>query len=138
VARGGGQLPPVELYVFLGDSKKERLTSGLTAHRGFVHTYIREPPARVGGQRARVIFEEACLIFQSMAHEHRPPSSNTMLLTVLADFNGADWGDAYLSLQKGDMLTVCEPEEPIDAQGWAYGRVLANGRTGWYPPTFAQ
>ena len=122
VARGGGHFSAVELYVFLGIRKKERLTSGLTTNRNFLHTYIREPPARVGGQRARAIFNETCSVFQSMAQGHvvadpPPPAVAPVLLTVLHDFNGAEWGHEYLSLQKGDMLTVCAPEEPIDAQG---------------------
>ena len=70
-------------------------------------------------------------------HCPHPTTALPTMLLVLHDFDPSGWGDSYLGLQKGAMLTPCVPDEPIDGQGWAYGRDLASGRTGWYPPEFA-
>ena len=59
------------------------------------------------------------------------------MLIVLHAFDPPGWGDDYLCLQEGALITPCVPDEAIDGEGWAYGRDLASGRTGWYPPEFA-
>jgi hypothetical protein len=147
VARGGGHMCPFEMYVFLGESKKLRLTTGLTRNRDFVHTYFRDAPQRVSREKARGIFNAACLIFRNMAANEAirrslsapsSPPATAHLTTVLFDFEGNKWGGEYLSMGVGDLLSACEPPDAVDPQGWAYGRVLATGRAGWYPPTFAQ
>jgi len=51
---------------------------------------------------------------------------------VLADWDATD--DEYLSLRQGEHILVkLELEE-----GWAFGKAVHGGRSGYFPPSFAQ
>jgi len=51
--------------------------------------------------------------------------------TVVADFDAEPYGGEYLSLKKGDIISV----NPGGLQdGWAYGVSLKHDKGGWFPP----
>ena len=52
---------------------------------------------------------------------------------ALASFNGYQWGAGYLTLHEGAAITSVPP--PCEPDGWSFG-ALADGRRGWFPPTF--
>ena len=144
MAAGGGHLCPWEVYVFVnGIYKKDRVTSGLNNNRGCVHTYFRQPGAPAASATRRV-FEEACANFIAMiplpatvaVAASSPPRSMALPppLTAILAFDGAEYGEGYLSFAMGEKLLPREP--PVPAEGWAYGS-LAGGAVGWFPPSYA-
>ena len=54
-----------------------------------------------------------------------------------ADFNGFQYGPGYLVLREGGLVLPREAPAGADPGGWAYGRCVATGALGWYPPDFA-
>ena len=60
------------------------------------------------------------------------------MLVAIHAFDGSDWGDDYLCLVEGALITPWLPDEAVDGQGWDYGLDLTSGRSGWYPPQFVQ
>ena len=57
---------------------------------------------------------------------------------VVYAWDSCEWGDGYLSLVKGALITPWLPNEDIDGQGWEFGLDLTSGRRGWYPPEYVQ
>ena len=86
--------------------------------------------------------DEACrilrgfLVAQAAAvPPQQPPPIPTA--TAIADFDGAVWGEGYLSFTAGDAVLPRLAPQGVAADGWAYGSVLgAEGAPGWYPPRF--
>ena len=61
------------------------------------------------------------------------------MLVVVHAWDSCDWGDDYLSLVQGALITPWLPNEiVVDCPGWDYGLDLTSGRRGWYPPEFVQ
>ena len=54
-------------------------------------------------------------------------------MLVAADWNSLQFGEEYLSLQKGEWLRVL----PGIVEGWAFAFPPRLSSYGWYPPTFA-
>ena len=134
VAAGGGHLCPWELYVFInGSYKKDRVASGFTKNRGFLHTYFREPGARVSASTAQAVFDEACANFTRVL-EHAE-SAQLNFLMARAAFDGTEYGPDYLCLQKGDRVAPSPHAE--EGNGWSFGRSLETQEEGWYPTKFA-
>ena len=134
VAAGGGHLCPWELYVFInGNYKKDRVASGFTKNRGFLHTYFREPGARVSASTAQAVFDEACANFTRVL-EHAE-SAQLNFLMARAAFDGTEYGPDYLCLQKGNRVAPCPHAE--EGNGWSFGRSLETQEEGWYPTKFA-
>ena len=133
---GGDHLSPYELYAYMGGmTKRQRITTGFTKHRGFLHTYCRTPPQHLASAMAEV-FAEACRRFEKMAFARatplppKPPSVLVCLATFHMD------GDEYLAFEPGDAI-LPRPKPDCDSAGWAYGILMSNGTAGWYPPSFA-
>ena len=145
VAAGGGHLSPYELCVYVGSrTKAQRVTMGFTKNRGFLHTYFRTPPQRLGEKQAADVFREACKRFDAMAEApqprglppapSRPPPSPSPASKSLYAWDGPSAD--YLTLQVGDSIAAVFPPAGIAACGWAFGRNLRSGTVGWYPPDF--
>jgi hypothetical protein len=58
-------------------------------------------------------------------------------LMVLADFDGAAFGDEYLILKKDDRIMPRAPPTGLDPEGWTFGLHCDSGRQGWYPGHYA-
>ena len=54
---------------------------------------------------------------------------------ILADFDAASYGDDYIPLSKGDMVTIVHHIESGD--GWSYAKNLKTMRLGWIPTDYA-
>mmetsp|Transcript_11799 Transcript_11799/g.19375 ORF Transcript_11799/g.19375 Transcript_11799/m.19375 type:complete len:359 (+) Transcript_11799:39-1115(+) len=52
---------------------------------------------------------------------------------ALADFDGAEFGDEYISLQRGCEVQLHDGE---DHEGWSLGRRMSDGRQGWFPTEY--
>ena len=57
-----------------------------------------------------------------------------MQVVPTGDWDSADYGEEYLSLQVADWLYV----RPGLTEGWAYAFSERLGRCGWYPPDYAR
>ena len=133
VAAGGGHLCPWELYVYInGSFKKDRVASGFTRNRKFLHTYFREPGCRVSQSDAQDVFDKACDIMIAAMEQ----AGKGDRLVSRAPFDGMDYGPEYLSFEKGEHITPIENLE--SGSGWSFGCLLTTQQTGWYPTEFAQ
>ena len=132
VAAGGGHFCPWELYVYInGSFKKDRVASGFTRNRKFLHTYFREPGARVSQSTAQDVFDKACANLM-LAMEQ---AGNGTRLVSRAAFDGTEYGQIYLTLQKGEQIIPIEHAE--EGGGWSFGRSVETQQIGWYPTEFA-
>lgn len=149
IAAGKGHFCPYELYCFIGGrSKAHRVTTGLSTHRGFLHTYCRTPPQQLDKKLVAAVFKEACGYLDAQAaHAEdevnlaRPPPPRRappkpMYAVVLSDFNGPDFGAEYLKLSKGDRIVPLKQPSGVDPVGWAYGCLIGTCLEGWYPPSY--
>lgn len=53
-------------------------------------------------------------------------------MRVKEDWDAAEFGDQYLSLEKGELLCV----SPERQEGWAYACSYQRERKGWFPPSY--
>ena len=67
-------------------------------------------------------------------HTRSTAAANWSEQRVLADWDGAAYGEGYLSLQKGELLSV----SPDLEDNWAYGTSFLRAKTGWFPPSYAK
>eukprot|EP00437_Effrenium_voratum_P060856 CAMPEP_0181494882 /NCGR_PEP_ID=MMETSP1110-20121109/52060_1 /TAXON_ID=174948 /ORGANISM="Symbiodinium sp., Strain CCMP421" /LENGTH=238 /DNA_ID=CAMNT_0023622427 /DNA_START=49 /DNA_END=762 /DNA_ORIENTATION=+ len=52
---------------------------------------------------------------------------------ILADFQGFEYGTDYLTLSKGELVSLCPSPS---AEGWSFGIQVKDGRSGWFPSQF--
>ena len=57
-------------------------------------------------------------------------------LVSRAPSDGTDYGQEYLSFERGERITPIEHLE--SASGWSFACLLTTQQTGWYPADFAQ
>ena len=64
------------------------------------------------------------------------PSLRTHLLGRRArkEFDGAKYGDEYLTFSEGGFVLPREAPTGVDPDGWAFDLCTATGQAGWYPP----
>ena len=71
-----------------------------------------------------------------LLHTSPPPAPSGFVpktCIALASFEGADYGLEYLSFRKDNLVSIlAEPDE----QGWQCGRLVSNGRWGWFPANY--
>ena len=133
VAAGGGHLCPWELYVYInGTFKKDRVASGFTRNRKFPHTYFREPGSRVSQSTAQDVSDKARDIM--IAAMEQAGKGNRLVSRAPSD--GTDYGQEYLSIERGERITPIEHLE--SASGWSFACLLTTQQTGWHPADFAQ
>eukprot|EP00930_Biecheleria_cincta_P048984 TRINITY_DN34226_c0_g1_i1.p1 TRINITY_DN34226_c0_g1~~TRINITY_DN34226_c0_g1_i1.p1 ORF type:complete len:504 (+),score=82.29 TRINITY_DN34226_c0_g1_i1:69-1580(+) len=53
---------------------------------------------------------------------------------ALADFDGTQWGEEYLSICEDETLLV----QPKDQEGWRFGQAEQSSRHGWLPKAFVR
>ena len=151
VQRGGGHLCPWEVYAFFGpEMRRNRITTGFTVHRGFLHVYHRKPPLGLEGA-AKAALDEASHVFIDVAKSksgksgksvippmpQRPPPPLPSPLVVRAAFAGSEYGVGYLVMDKGEHIILRSPPDGTAAEGWAYGLLLERNTFGWFPPSYA-
>ena len=52
---------------------------------------------------------------------------------ILADFQGAEYGPDYLTLSRGELVSLCPSPK---ATGWSFGIRMKHGHSGWFPSQF--
>ena len=147
-AQGGGHLCPYELEVFIGGlAKKDRVVSGFTKNRKFLHTYFRRPGQRANHRLVATVFIRTCKNFQRLSDPE--PSGATLstaplipppppLLVTIAKFEGRNYGAEYLNFAKAQQIMARQAPKGCDPEGWAYGVLMDTGALGWYPPAYAK
>ena len=87
-----------------------------------------------GPFRQEAVFLLREFIQERVREEAAAPASPPPALTAIADFDGREWGDEYLSFRRGGAILPL-PRCGADAAGWAYSLHLHTA--GWYPPAYA-
>ena len=80
---------------------------------------------------AQDVFDKACANLM-LAMEQ---AGNGTRMVSRAAFDGTDYGQIYLTLQKGEQIISIEHAE--EGGGWSFGRSVETQQIGWYPTEFA-
>ena len=108
------------------------MASGFTRNRKFSHTYFREPGSRVSQSTAQDVSDKARDIM--IAAMEQAGKGNRLVSRAPSD--GTDYGQEYLSFERGERITPIEHLE--SASGWSFACLLTTQQTGWHPADFAQ
>ncbi len=106
---------------------------GKTRRMGHDHAYVQ---AKIRFRAAAVALAELALDLWERSSTPVPPPKPPSLRNALADFDGAAYGDEYLSMKKGDAIRALSPPPGIEPKGWSFGDNVVTGGGGWYPPDF--
>lgn len=124
----GNHITPWWLYIQMhqgGDSKKTVVQVGETIFKKvnpIPHLWVRG--------KQEVAREAERLLRNFLTQEVDQKRS-----LAVADFNGTEFGEEYLSFKAGERVSTLPIPEGEDSQGWQYG-VLSSGKKGWFPPEY--